>query len=1765
AGPGKPSTVNNRQIKPSVLREEEVSFPRGGASLLTPLEHKQIQIEATRDVLFEQNNSKKAKEGLGDEEDSSEIRTTSEQQSSARKKPKSRRRNGEAKGAKEYTGVRIEGLSYKRLVPGSIVLGQVSQINEHDVALALPNNLTGYIPSISISEKITSRIEAIIASDNDEISSVGGSMEQKDIDLKALFTVGQYLRAYVKSTSDEPSYSGAKSKRHIQLSIDPRQANVGLSKSEMVVSNMVQASVASVEDHGLVLDLGLGDKSLKGFMSSKEVGHNVDHTTIEEGAVFLCMVTGLSSNGGIVKLSADTQKAGNVKKTNFLANAPTVDAFLPGTAVEFLVADVTPTGVAGKVMGMIDVTADLMHSGASNHNQNNERKFEIGSKVKGRIICTFPTVEPRKLGMSLLDHVLSLTTKSAAPGKASQPSVEELPLSTIVEAAKVAKVEPGVGLFVDCGPTGARGFVHISRVADGKIETLSETTGAYKLGSTHRARVTGYNAMDGLFLLSMEQKILDQPFLRIEDVQVGSVVKGKIEKLIVNETGVRGVLVNLAEGITGLVPETHLADIHLQHPEKKFKEGMSVTGRVLSRDLIKRQLRLTLKKTLVNTEDAVWSKYEDIAPGSRSPGTLVNVLPTGTVVQFYGNVRAFLPVSEMSEAYIQEPKQHFRTGQVVNVHAISIDPEHQKMLVSCRDPTAFSVAQEAALKDLKAGDIVNGVVIEKSINDIVVELQESKLKAIITRGHLADGSEQKSASTMKVIRVGQKLKDLLVLDKNEKKRFITLTNKPSMVKAANAGHLLTRFEDVRQGERVEGFVKNITSSGVFVQFGGGLTGLLLKRHLPEDTIQLPDFGMRREQSISTMVISVDHQQKRFLLSLQDMEESKPMPSSTKEGFSADRAVTNAVDDEMGGIDDLQIGKLTKAKITSVKDTQINVQLADNIQGRIDVSQLFDSWDDIKDRKHPTRNFTPKQILPVRILGVHDARNHRFLPVSHRTGRTPVFELSAKPIDQKTSALEILTLDQVQVGSNWVAYVNNISDECIWVNLSPNVRGRVRLMDVSDDISLLNDLKGNFPIGSALKVHVTGVDLNSSRLDLSARSANSSGLLSFESLSKGMVVPGRITKVTERQLMIQLSDTVSGPVNLIDLADDYSQANPTTHSKNEIVRVCVTDVDTPNKRLTLSTRPSRVLNSSLPVKDPEISTISQLKVNDVVRGFVKSVADNGVFVTLGANITAYIRISDLSDSYIKDWKNHFQVDQLVKGKVIAVDPLLNHLQMSLKASVIDKNYTPPITFNDIKKGQVVTGKVRKVEDFGVFIVVDGSSNVSGLCHRSEMADHGVDDVKKLYDEGDVVKAKVLKVDLEKRRINFGLKASYVQQDDGKESDADSDDEDLEAMEGVDINGAHSEDDMDGVDGGIDLGKIQDIDENREIVQALDDDSTELQAVLPKTEFAGLSTGGFDWTGGLFDQDDQRNRSEPDDETPEMPRKKKKKKPEIKVDRTGDLDAHGPQSVADFERLLLGQPDSSYLWLRYMAFQLQLSEVLKAREIAERAIRSINIREEVEKMNVWIALLNLENTYGSDETVEEVFKRACQYNDPQEIHERLISIYIQSGKTEKADELFQAMIKKFSQAPKVWINYATFLFDTLASPDRARALLPRAMQSLPQYAHLELTSKFAQLEFRSPNGDPERGRTIFEGLLDTFPKRLDLWNVLLDLEIKQGDKEQVRRLFGRVTSSKLKSRKAKFFFKRWLDYEEKQGDKKSIENVKARAAEYVRQQEAEQADH
>lgn len=1467
-----------------------------------------------------------------------------------------------------------------------MVLGQVTRINTLNVEVALPNNLTGHVSIVAVSDQLTSRLQedAGEKDDNDEESS-----DESDVDLKSIFTLGQYLRTSVISTVDK-AIGGEKGKRNIDLSLRPAEANSGMEKDDVVPNSTVMASIVSVEDRGCVMDLGI--TNLRAFLPKSEVGPEFGEERLQPGAVFLCQVTGKGSNGKVAQLSLLQKKLGNVKATP--TEATTISTYLPGTTVDLLVTNTDRRGLVGKIMGSLDATADLVHSGIGPNATDLEATYKIGSKVKARVICNFLISKDPKLGVSLLPHITSLSQKYPDNADSKKLPTAVLPISSLVEKCTVRHVETEIGIYVDLGIPGLSGFVHISRVKDGKVDALYESSGPFQIGSVHPGRVIGYNEVDGVFNISFEKSVLDQQFIRVDDVPVGAVVSCEVEKILIDETGVSGLIVKLADGVTGLVTERHLSDVRLQHPEKKFREGMKVKARVLSTNPSKKQLRLTLKKTLVNSEAPAIKAYDEVSVGMHVPGTIVKLQPNGAHIQFYGNLKGFLPISEMSEAYIKDPSEHFRVGQVVSVHVLDVEAESKRLVVSCKDPGAFGLDKQAALKNLQPGDIVSAKVAQKTEDQVLVELIDSQLKAILPVGHLTDKSTSKNQFALKRVTVGQTLSDLVVVDLDEKRRAIILSQKPSLVNAAKEGKLLTSFEDAKQGSVVPGFVRNITQTAVFVQFAGSLHALLPKSRLPADTHTQADFGMQKNQSIEVRIVSIIQDLRRIMVA--------PASSSLEDPKSKSKEKAPAPED------DLVFGSTAKARITSIKETQLNVQIMNSeSQGRIDVSQIFDSWDEIADPKNPLEKFSRKQLLRVKVMGVHDAKDHRFLPISHRSAHS-VLELSAKPADFLAETLEPLSFDKLNVGDTHVAFVNNVSPQFLWVNLSPSVRGRISAMEASDDLSQLNDLEANFPVGSALKVRITALDRENSRLDLSARSSGASEAINWSSLKKNMVLPGRVTKVNERQVLVSLSEQVSGPVHLPDLVDNYDDVNTMNYKKNDIVRVSVVELDTSNKRLRLSMRPSRIMSSTLPVADKEVSELSQIAVGDILRGFVKNVADKGLFVLLGGNLTAMVKISNLSDRFLKEWKDEFQVDQLVKGRVLVADAATGHIELSLKSSMVDEDYTPPVTFNDIKVGQVVTGKVRKVEDFGAFILVDNSHNVSGLCHRTQMAEKSVQDATKLYKEGDAVKALVLEVDAKKKRINFGLKPSLF---DDEDTDMDSDNsEEGAALLEDDDDDSEEDVEMDG-DGGAMIQIVgtdnPDDSEDDDEEEVDEDDDSEVDSDAEMEDQSAKKMGGLsigkksDWSADPFDEPVS------DSEQPKAikEKKKKSKNTEAQVDRTAELDVNGPQTTSDYERLLLGQPDSSELWIAYMAFQMQVSELSKAREVAERAIKTINIREETEKLNVWIAYLNLEVAYGNKQTVEEVFKRACQYNSEQEVYERLASIYIQSEKLKVSNTLFR----------------------------------------------------------------------------------------------------------------------------------------------------------------
>jgi len=115
---------------------------------------------------------------------------------------------------------------------------------------------------------------------------------------------------------------------------------------------------------------------------------------------------------------------------------------------------------------------------------------------------------------------------------------------------------------------------------------------------------------------------------------------------------------------------------------------------------------------------------------------------------------------------------------------------------------------------------------------------------------------------------------------------------------------------------------------------------------------------------------------------------------------------------------------------------------------------------------------------------------------------------------------------------------------------------------------------------------------------------------------------------------------------------------------------------------------------------------------------------------------------------------------------------DQVEMTLRSGDL-KTLTGRTILSDFTPGQKVDGVIKKVEDYGVFVEIKGTK-ISGLCHKSELVDANgpsAAEALKLLKPGDSVRAVVLKVDCEKRKISFGLKPSYFFSDDLATSDED----------------------------------------------------------------------------------------------------------------------------------------------------------------------------------------------------------------------------------------------------------------------------------------------------------------------------------------------------------------------------------------------------------
>jgi len=240
-----------------------------------------------------------------------------------------------------------------------------------------------------------------------------------------------------------------------------------------------------------------------------------------------------------------------------------------------------------------------------------------------------------------------------------------------------------------------------------------------------------------------------------------------------------------------------------------------------------------------------------------------------------------------------------------------------------------------------------------------------------------------------------------------------------------------------------------------------------------------------------------------------------------------------------------------------------------------------------------------------------------------------------------------------------------------------------------------------------------------------------------------VVEGTIKKITSYGMFVD----VGGMDGLVHYSQ-ISHKGPVNPSKyfeeGDVVNVVALDYDKKKRHLSLSIKDAN--------PDPWKDIDNIIGVGDTVTATVSNIEPYGVFVDLGEDLEAFLHVSEVSwDKNVKHPKDYLEIGQDINVEVIEIDKEGRRLRVSLK-SLLPK---PMDAFvSKYRVGDVVTGTVSSLTDFGAFVKID---NVEGLLHNQEVSWNKSENAKDLLKVGDEVEVKIIKIDSDAGKISLSKKA------------------------------------------------------------------------------------------------------------------------------------------------------------------------------------------------------------------------------------------------------------------------------------------------------------------------------------------------------------------------------------------------------------------------
>ncbi len=383
------------------------------------------------------------------------------------------------------------------------------------------------------------------------------------------------------------------------------------------------------------------------------------------------------------------------------------------------------------------------------------------------------------------------------------------------------------------------------------------------------------------------------------------------------------------------------------------------------------------------------------------------------------------------------------------------------------------------------------------------------------------------------------------------------------------------------------------------------------------------------------------------------------------------------------------------------------------------------------------------LKPIRNLDSLMGKRLKFKVIKFNRKRNNIVLSRRILLEEERKLLREGTLKSIQEGAIVEGTVKSLTDYGAFIDLG-GMDGLLHITDIA--WGRIGHPSEKLSVGERIKVKVLHFDREKEKVSLGLKQALPDPWDSVpERYPVGSRVKGKVVNVTDYGVFVELEEGIEGLVHISELTWSKKMKHPSkvVHI-GDTVEVMVLDCDPVKRRISLGMKQIEA--------NPWTLIEEKYPVGTKVVGRVKTITDFGIFIGFEEGVDGLVHVSEMSwTKKIKHASELYKKGQEVEAVVLNIDTKNERFSLGIKQLTPDPWKEVARRY---RKGEVVTGKITNLTDFGAFVELE--EGIEGLVHVSEINREKVERPSDVLKVGDKISAVVLHIDPNERRIGLSIK-------------------------------------------------------------------------------------------------------------------------------------------------------------------------------------------------------------------------------------------------------------------------------------------------------------------------------------------------------------------------------------------------------------------------